>query len=99
MYNIIYFILSEKHSAHHVWAEPGDAVHDTSLSSASSVRFALQTRYINTYSYIVTLKIYNLFGLSRAEDGFEKLFIKPDQKKFTSALLQAYRDRNVSVFL
>ncbi|XP_019111883.2 serine hydrolase-like protein [Larimichthys crocea] len=32
-----------------------------------------------------------------AEDGFEKIFAEPDQKKFTSALLQAYRDRNHSV--
>uniref|UniRef100_A0A671YJD1 Serine hydrolase like n=1 Tax=Sparus aurata TaxID=8175 RepID=A0A671YJD1_SPAAU len=32
-----------------------------------------------------------------AEDGFEKMFSEPDQKRFTSALLQGYRDRNVSV--
>lgn len=32
-----------------------------------------------------------------AEDGFEKIFAEPDQKKFTSALLQAYRDRNHTV--
>ncbi|XP_071329347.1 serine hydrolase-like protein [Trachinotus anak] len=29
-----------------------------------------------------------------AESGFEKIFAEQDQKKFTSALLQAYRDRN-----
>ncbi|XP_042341803.1 serine hydrolase-like protein isoform X2 [Plectropomus leopardus] len=29
-----------------------------------------------------------------AEDGFEKIFAEPEQKKFISALLQAYRDRN-----
>ncbi|XP_044201565.1 serine hydrolase-like protein isoform X1 [Thunnus albacares] len=32
-----------------------------------------------------------------AEEGFEKIFAEPDQKKFTSALLQAYRDRNHTV--
>uniref|UniRef100_UPI0037E8970F serine hydrolase-like protein n=1 Tax=Semicossyphus pulcher TaxID=241346 RepID=UPI0037E8970F len=32
-----------------------------------------------------------------AEEGFEKIFTKPDQKKITSALLQAYRDRNHTV--
>ncbi|XP_040891164.1 serine hydrolase-like protein [Toxotes jaculatrix] len=32
-----------------------------------------------------------------AENGFEKLFTEQDQKKFTSALLQAYRDRNHTV--
>ncbi|KAM9362554.1 serine hydrolase-like protein [Symphorus nematophorus] len=32
-----------------------------------------------------------------AEDGFEKIFAEADQKKFTSALLQAYRDRNDTV--
>ncbi|KAM4594328.1 serine hydrolase-like protein [Fundulus diaphanus] len=32
-----------------------------------------------------------------AEGGFEKLFAEPDQKKFTSALLQAYRDRRNTV--
>ncbi|XP_034753014.1 serine hydrolase-like protein isoform X2 [Etheostoma cragini] len=32
-----------------------------------------------------------------AEDGFEKMFIKPEEKKFTSAILQAYRDRNHAV--
>ncbi|XP_051242448.1 serine hydrolase-like protein [Dicentrarchus labrax] len=34
-----------------------------------------------------------------AEDGFEKIFAEPDQKKFTSALLQAYRDRNHTVVM
>uniref|UniRef100_A0A3Q2QF61 Serine hydrolase like n=1 Tax=Fundulus heteroclitus TaxID=8078 RepID=A0A3Q2QF61_FUNHE len=34
-----------------------------------------------------------------AEGGFEKIFAEADQKKFTSALLQAYRDRSVSSFL
>nr|XP_046267829.1 serine hydrolase-like protein [Scatophagus argus] len=29
-----------------------------------------------------------------AEDGFEKIFAEQDQRKFVSALLQAYRDRN-----
>ncbi|XP_056136725.1 serine hydrolase-like protein [Lampris incognitus] len=29
-----------------------------------------------------------------AEEGFEKIFAEPDQKKFTSALLQGYRNRN-----
>ncbi|XP_041789370.1 serine hydrolase-like protein [Chelmon rostratus] len=32
-----------------------------------------------------------------AEDGFEKLFLESDQRKFTSALLQTYRDRNHTV--
>lgn len=32
-----------------------------------------------------------------AEDGFEKVFVEQDQKRFTSALLQAYRDRNHTV--
>ncbi|XP_076584028.1 serine hydrolase-like protein isoform X2 [Chaetodon auriga] len=32
-----------------------------------------------------------------AEDGFEKLFLDSEQKKFVSVLLQAYRDRNHSV--
>ncbi|XP_029290477.1 serine hydrolase-like protein [Cottoperca gobio] len=32
-----------------------------------------------------------------AEDGFEKIFIEPNQKKVTSAILQAYRDRNHTV--
>ncbi|XP_038569567.1 serine hydrolase-like protein isoform X4 [Micropterus salmoides] len=32
-----------------------------------------------------------------AESGFEKIFAEPDQKKFTSALLQGYRDRNHTV--
>ncbi|KAG7238433.1 hypothetical protein INR49_030940 [Caranx melampygus] len=32
-----------------------------------------------------------------AEGGFEKIFAEPDQKKFTSALLQAYRDTNHTV--
>ncbi|KAM7419104.1 hypothetical protein PAMA_016293 [Pampus argenteus] len=32
-----------------------------------------------------------------AEEGFEKIFAEQDQKKFTSALLQAYRDRNHKV--
>lgn len=32
-----------------------------------------------------------------AEDGFEKLFVKPEHRPFTSAILQAYRDRNHSV--
>ncbi|XP_047221361.1 serine hydrolase-like protein isoform X2 [Girardinichthys multiradiatus] len=32
-----------------------------------------------------------------AESGFEKIFAKADQKKFTSALLQAYRDRHDTV--
>ncbi|MED6292003.1 hypothetical protein CHARACLAT_029307 [Characodon lateralis] len=32
-----------------------------------------------------------------AESGFEKTFAKADQKKFTSALLQAYRDRHDTV--
>ncbi|XP_028261609.1 serine hydrolase-like protein [Parambassis ranga] len=32
-----------------------------------------------------------------AEDGFEKIFAEAEQKKFTSALLQAYRDRNHAV--
>ncbi|XP_032356624.1 serine hydrolase-like protein isoform X1 [Etheostoma spectabile] len=32
-----------------------------------------------------------------AEDGFEKMFSKPEEKKFTSAILQAYRDRNHAV--
>ncbi|XP_028460791.1 serine hydrolase-like protein isoform X2 [Perca flavescens] len=32
-----------------------------------------------------------------AEDGFEKMFSEPEQKKFTSAILQAYRDRNHAV--
>ncbi|KAM8773038.1 serine hydrolase-like protein [Acanthopagrus schlegelii] len=32
-----------------------------------------------------------------AEDGFEKMFSEPDQKRFTSALLQGYRDRNHEV--
>ncbi|XP_040001404.1 serine hydrolase-like protein isoform X2 [Xiphias gladius] len=32
-----------------------------------------------------------------AEGGFEKIFAEQDQKKFTSALLQAYRDRNHTV--
>lgn len=38
----------------------------------------------------------NLFlCLCRAEDGFEKLY--PQAKKYVSALLQGYRDKNVSV--
>ncbi|KAF3852212.1 hypothetical protein F7725_005567 [Dissostichus mawsoni] len=32
-----------------------------------------------------------------AEDGFEKLFVEPDKRRFTSAMLQAYRDRNHTV--
>ncbi|XP_078137556.1 serine hydrolase-like protein isoform X2 [Sander vitreus] len=32
-----------------------------------------------------------------AEDGFEKMFSEPEQKKVTSAVLQAYRDRNHAV--
>ncbi|CAK6953498.1 serine hydrolase-like protein [Scomber scombrus] len=32
-----------------------------------------------------------------AEEGFEKIFAEPDQKKFTSALLQVYRDKNHTV--
>ncbi|XP_044047207.1 serine hydrolase-like protein isoform X2 [Siniperca chuatsi] len=32
-----------------------------------------------------------------ADSGFEKIFAEPDQKKFTSALLRAYRDRNHTV--
>ncbi|KAI4833387.1 hypothetical protein KUCAC02_016293 [Chaenocephalus aceratus] len=32
-----------------------------------------------------------------AEDGFEKLFVEPDKRTFTSAMLQAYRDRNHTV--
>ncbi|XP_035856137.1 serine hydrolase-like protein isoform X2 [Sander lucioperca] len=32
-----------------------------------------------------------------AEDGFEKMFSEPEQKKVTSAILQAYRDRNHAV--
>ncbi|XP_061883281.1 serine hydrolase-like protein isoform X1 [Entelurus aequoreus] len=32
-----------------------------------------------------------------ADEGFEKIFAEQDQKKFTSALLQGYRDRNQSV--
>uniref|UniRef100_UPI003AABADF8 serine hydrolase-like protein isoform X2 n=1 Tax=Centroberyx gerrardi TaxID=166262 RepID=UPI003AABADF8 len=32
-----------------------------------------------------------------AEEGFEKIFAEHEQKKFTSALLQAYRDRNHTV--
>ncbi|KAM4604460.1 serine hydrolase-like protein isoform 2-T2 [Polymixia lowei] len=29
-----------------------------------------------------------------ADEGFDKIFAEPDQKKFTSTLLQGYRDRN-----
>lgn len=32
-----------------------------------------------------------------AEEGFEKMFTEPDQKTFTSALLQGYRDQNHKV--
>ncbi|XP_029364765.1 serine hydrolase-like protein isoform X2 [Echeneis naucrates] len=32
-----------------------------------------------------------------ADDGLEKMFAEQDQKRFTSSLLQAYRDRNHSV--
>ncbi|XP_043970040.1 serine hydrolase-like protein [Gambusia affinis] len=32
-----------------------------------------------------------------AESGFEKMFTEPDQKKYTSALLQAFRDRRNTV--
>uniref|UniRef100_A0A3Q2Z2W2 Serine hydrolase like n=1 Tax=Hippocampus comes TaxID=109280 RepID=A0A3Q2Z2W2_HIPCM len=32
-----------------------------------------------------------------ADEGFEKIFAEPDQKKFTSELLQGYRHKNVSV--
>ncbi|KAK7929991.1 hypothetical protein WMY93_006386 [Mugilogobius chulae] len=34
-----------------------------------------------------------------AEEGFEKLFAGSEQKKFTSTILQNYRDREVSFFL
>lgn len=32
-----------------------------------------------------------------AEDGFEKLFVEPDKRTLTSAMLQAYRDKNHTV--
>lgn len=32
-----------------------------------------------------------------AESGLDKIFAEDEQKKFTSALLQAYRDKNQSV--
>uniref|UniRef100_A0A672YCG6 Serine hydrolase like n=1 Tax=Sphaeramia orbicularis TaxID=375764 RepID=A0A672YCG6_9TELE len=34
-----------------------------------------------------------------AEDGFEKIFTQADQKKYTSALLQGYRDKNHTVVM
>lgn len=48
-------------------------------------------RHMTKYAYNICFLFFY-----RAEGGFEKIFAEADQKKFTSTLLQAYRDRNVS---
>lgn len=92
-------MFSEKHSTHQLGAESRNAVEDQRLGSNCSVRYYCSTMI----SLLLTLKSihfatkYN-FCLFRADNGFDKIFFQPDLKKFTSALLQAYRERNVSVF-
>lgn len=91
-------VFTEKHSTHHPGAESGDAVEDLRLGSSYSVRYYCSTMILLRKLTLVHFATKYNFCIFRADSGFENIFSQPDLKKFTSALFQAYRDRNVSVF-
>lgn len=94
------FLLSDKHGAHNLGADSGDAVEDQSLSSYRSVRHLSSSVYFFAHSNVGTFRLIKCnFCFFRADDGFEKIFTDPIDKKIIAALLQAYKDRNVSVLI
>lgn len=93
------FVFLEKRSTDQSGAESGAAVKHRSPCPCCSVKiFFLFTFFIFFRFHLdfITLNTCAYVCFNRAESGFEKMFAESDQKKYTSALLQAFRDRHVS---
>lgn len=89
-------VISEKHCETQYGSNSQHAVKDKIPHSSCPVRTLTQTSYHNTEFASVHLHAIICPWLYRAEDGFNKHFDKQD--KFKSAILQAYRNKNVSTY-
>ena len=100
---VFFFILvfSEKHRTHQFGAESGVPGEDSSLSSSCSVSVLnifvciFSIKNLPYFILSITKCVPNLF-FSRADSSFDRMFSEPAQSRFTTALLQGLRDRNVS---
>lgn len=99
--DFLLFLFSEKYNPHDFGAKPAVAFWDKSshacyfvsfVNSSSQIRYSIYQFQCNSRKYTCPF-----LCLIRAEDGFEKLFVGEDKNVF-STIIQAYKDRNVSMF-
>jgi hypothetical protein len=69
--------------------------------TVSFVNYTLPHRQAQFFIFFTANMFYLKISHSpdRAEEGFEKMFSEPQQKTFTSTLLQGYKDQSVSILM